>query len=353
MLIRMVSIVAMLTINPLMVAAVSLGRVDVASHLDEAFFAEIPLNLDSDESLSSIFVDLASPVEYRFLEVYRDHTIDLLRTTIKQDKRGLRVEISSAKAIRAPYINLVLRIRHGRATHFKKFPIFLALPSVATPKVEPLRSVAVASNSTAKPVAVESAAAADAATTGEGSSAGFKPFSGWARTNRYGPMVYGDTLFTVARRLRIDTRYSVRQVAMALFNKNRAQFGQGNINLIKEGSYLETPTASEVEMLSRAEANAAMAVQLKAWKRLKQQPKFARLAEAQKNRYSKRVRVGSQAEGLRHVAAAATSAATATSTKRVAGGVSSDGSAQTVATASVVAERGSPTASLMETASPP
>jgi len=293
MLMRAIIVAAMLIIQPLAASAVSLGRVDVASHLNEAFFAEIALNLDKDESLSSIFVDLASPVEYRFLEVYRDQAIDNLRTTIKQDKRGLRVEITSNKALKSPYINLVLRVRHGRATHFKKFPIFLSLPSVATPKIAQGKPVVTIAKTATQPIQ----------TTAQATSIkkeGFAPFSDWARTNRYGPMVYGDTLFTVARRLRIDKRYSVRQVAMALFNKNRDKFSQGNINLIKAGSYLNTPTANEVAALSPSAASAAMIAQTKAWQRLKQQPKFARVAEAQKNRYSKRVRVGSQGEGVRH-----------------------------------------------------
>jgi len=303
MLMRAIIVAAMLIMQPLAASAVSLGQVDVASHLDETFFAEIALNLDKDESLSSIFVDLASPIEYRFLEVYRDQAIDNLRTTIKQDKRGLRVEIASSKALRSPYINLVLRVRHGRATHFKKFPIFLALPSIATPKIVQGKPVITAPQPSTQPM--DTAAKTDAAQPD-----GFTPFDGWARTDHYGPMVYGDTLFTVARRLRTDKRYSVRQVAMALFNKNRDKFSRGNINLIKEGSFLDTPTANEVEALSPSEASAAMIAQTKAWKQLKQQPKFARVAEAQKNRYTKRVRVGSQGEGVRHTATAPVAAAT-------------------------------------------
>ncbi|MDX8413206.1 MAG: FimV/HubP family polar landmark protein [Mariprofundales bacterium] len=299
---RVIIIAAMLIMQPLAASAVSLGRIDVASHLDETFFAEIALNLDADESLSSIFVDLASPIEYRFLEVYRDQAIDTLRTTIKQDKRGLRVEIASAKALRSPYINLVLRVRHGRATHFKKFPIFLALSSIATPKIVQGKPVITAPQPSAQPI--ENTAKTNTIQPDE-----FTPFEGWARTDRYGPMVYGDTLFTVARRLRTDKRYSVRQVAMALFNKNRDKFSKGNINLIKEGSFLDTPTANEVEALSPSEASAAMIAQTKAWKQLKQQPKFARVAEAQKNRYTKRVRVGSQGEGVRHTTTAPAAAA--------------------------------------------
>ena len=302
MILKAFLIMVMVTLQPWIASALSLGRVDVASHLGEPFFAEIPLHLDNDESLSSIFVDLASPIEYRFLEVYRDPSIDELRTAIKQDARGLRVEITSAKGLQSPFINLVLRVRHGRATHFKKFPIFLSLPEAATPKLNQGKPVPTPQPT---PPASKPEPVAASASPQRGDQHPFTPFSGWARTSRYGPMVYGDTILTVARRLRIDRRYTVHQVAIALFNKNRDKFSKGNINLIKEGSFLDTPTASEVEALTPAEANAAMAAQIKAWKKLTQQPRYARVAEAQKNRYAKRVRVGSQGEGVRHAAAPA------------------------------------------------
>ncbi|RMH50267.1 MAG: hypothetical protein D6682_07355 [Zetaproteobacteria bacterium] len=287
---------------PAPAGAVSLGRIEVASHLGERFFAEIPLKLDPGESLSTIFVDLASPIEYRFLEVYRDSAIDDLKTTVRQDRRGLRVEIASSKPLQSPYINLVLRLRHGRATHFKKYPVFLPLPESASPpparKQPPKPEV---SSPTPAAVATEAAdSSGDTLTLKEAQGASpFKPFSGWARTGRYGPIVYGDTLMTVARRLRIDQRYTMAQVIIALFRKNRDKFSHDNINLIKAGSYLDTPTAAEVEAISRAEARAEMERQTRAWKELIKQERYARVAEAQKHRYSKRVRVGGRAEGHR------------------------------------------------------
>ena len=225
--------------HPALVGAVSLGRIDVASHLGEPFFAVIPLKLDDGESLSSIFVDLATPVEYRFLEVYREDAVSALRTAIKQDAQGFRVELSSVDAIQSPFMNLVLRVRFGRATHFKKFAVFLALPKSAVPDLALKQDVETASSSSplASPTAPTASSPEAVATSTEGAkSSGFTPFSGWARTNRYGPMVYGDTLLTVSRRLRVDKRYSIHQVAVALFNKNMDKFSNNNINLVQAGS---------------------------------------------------------------------------------------------------------------------
>ncbi len=281
--------------HPALVGAVSLGRIDVASHLGEPFFAVIPLKLDDGESLSSIFVDLATPVEYRFLEVYREDAVSALRTAIKQDAQGFRVELSSVDAIQSPFMNLVLRVRFGRATHFKKFAVFLALPKSAVPDLASKQDGETALSSSPSAPSPE----AVATSTGGAKSSGFTPFSGWARTNRYGPMVYGDTLLTVARRLRVDKRYSIHQVAVALFNKNRDKFSNNNINLVKAGSYLDTPTAAEVAALTPVQATRQMQRQVKQWKAMMaKNVQYAQLAKAQKNRYSKRVRVGAKADGM-------------------------------------------------------
>jgi pilus assembly protein FimV len=197
--------------------AVSLGKIDVASHLGEPFYAEVPLTLDEGEVISGIVVELAEPSDYRILEVYRDRALQMVRANVERDSRGSRVELTSRTAIDAPFFNLVLKVRYGRATHFKKYPVFLDLPRAAAPSkgAAPLPSVSVeeAAREAAEPTVtavevmpVEEGVAAEEA-AGE-QPAPFRPHDQWARTSHYGPMVYGDTISTVADRLRIDGRYS-------------------------------------------------------------------------------------------------------------------------------------------------
>jgi pilus assembly protein FimV len=283
--------------------AVALGRIDVASHLGEPFYAEVPLQMDPGESISNVYVQLASPADYRILEVYRDPALNNITVDVKSDKRGPRIVLSSDSGIEAPFFNLVLKVRYERATHFKKYPVFLDIPQAAKPSAmkaiptikEGQRQVPIAMKPQAPPSVAPVVVSAKPAKALPGSS--FKPFSGWARTSRYGPMVYGDTITTVAQRLQIDNRYSRQQVMVALFEKNRAKFDHDNINLIKAGTYLDVPTAAEVEKISPEDAHSFIARQEKVWKQLIKQPKYAAVAEAQKHRYSKRVRVGERASG--------------------------------------------------------
>lgn len=290
--------------------AVSLGKIEVASGLGEPFYAEIPLSVDAGENLQAVKVSIADGSDYRILEVYRDSALNLIRTDVESDSRGTRVELRSTNPIDAPFFNLVLRVQYDRATQFKKFPIFLDLPKAArapaaarpVPTVKAVEGMAPATSST--PVTVMPAAPAQATAEPKEPQAeaatpthAFQPYDGWARISRYGPMVYGDTISTVAKRLRVDDRFTQQQVMVALFEKNRQKFDQDNINLIKAGTYLDVPTAAEVSRISSAQARSVIAEHEKRWKELTRQPRYAAVEEAQRTRYSKRIRIGEQASG--------------------------------------------------------
>ncbi len=285
--------------------AVSLGKIDVASHLGEPFYAEVPLTLDEDEAISSVYVELAAPADYRILEVYRDQALNSIRADVENDSRGSRVELTSRDVMDAPFFNLVLKVRHGRATHYKKYPVFLDLPRAAQPvkKVAPLPTVKVKDASQVTPVVTavvpvqQMASEPQVEETKESSATSFMPYDGWARTSHYGPMVYGDTISTVADRLRVDDRYTRNQVMVAIFEKNRSKFEQDNVNLIQAGTHLDIPSAAEVERIHPDEAGNLIREHNQRWKELVKQPRYAAVKEAQETRYSKRVRIGKSVTG--------------------------------------------------------
>ncbi|HKI59688.1 MAG TPA: FimV/HubP family polar landmark protein, partial [Mariprofundaceae bacterium] len=256
-------------------SAVSLGKIDVASHLGEPFYAEVPLSLDEGEVISALYVELATPADYRILEVYRDQALNVIRADVENDSRGTRIELTSRSAMDAPFFNLVLKVRQGRATHYKKYPVFLDLPRAAQPakQAAPLPTLSVEDAAQAPSVTaitpvqptVEEMVAPEEAVSPVSS---FQPYDGWARTSHYGPMVYGDTISTVADRLRVDSRYSRNQVMVALFEKNRSKFDQDNINLIQAGTHLDIPLAEEVERIRPEQASAIMKEHNQRWREL-------------------------------------------------------------------------------------
>lgn len=290
--------------------AVALGKIEVTSHLGEVFYAEAPVQLDTGEKIGDVSVELASPSDYQILEVFRDPALNKLGVNLVNDQRGTRAVITSTEAVDTPYFNLVLKLRYGHATNFKKYPVFLDLPEQVRPAtsrpavvpVQPSVQTPVAERPTAAPAAVQQTApaaepASEPGKPGAKQASGFQPYDGWARISRYGPMVHGDTISTVARRLPVDQRYTISQIMVGLYNKNKEKFRENNINLINAGTYLDVPTAKEIESVSDSQAKAILHKQNKLWNALKKQPRYAAEAEAQANRYRTRVRVGEAASG--------------------------------------------------------
>ncbi|MDQ6990524.1 MAG: FimV/HubP family polar landmark protein [Mariprofundaceae bacterium] len=273
--------------------AVSLGKIDVASHLGEPFYAEVPLGLEDGESIANVFVSLATDSDYRLLEVFHDAAVDAIKVNIKRDKRGNRMELSSPQPLKLPFFNVILKVKQGRATHFKKFSVFLDLPKLANqlPQKHAVKPIV------QKPMMVNPLPS-DATSVATVQDHASKKANFWARTQRYGPMVFGDTITTVAQRLRVDQRFSTKQVMLALFEKNQQKFTQKNINLIKAGTYLDVPTADEVMRHNDVEARQILRQHSVDWKKLTEQKRYAKVKEAQKNRYAKHVVMGEKAMGV-------------------------------------------------------
>ncbi|RMH47278.1 MAG: hypothetical protein D6688_03680, partial [Alphaproteobacteria bacterium] len=78
--------------------------------------------------------------------------------------------------------------------------------------------------------------------------------------------------------------------------------------------------AAEVERITPSQARKLIAEHEKVWKELKKQPRYAAVAEAQRTRYSKRVRIGRKAMGTAAQPESRSSAAPAAPAEKEAGG---------------------------------
>ena len=290
---RYLTLVTILLLFSTPAAAVELGKIDINSDLGRPFHAEIPLMLGEGEVMSNLLVELAAPADYRTLNVHRDPAVNMIHADATGDIQGTRIELSSRYPINTPTFSLILKVRYGRASHYKKYSIVLDLPRAGQHLKRPHAVDIVDTEQenqteTESPVTEEKVVAEIETAT---PATAFQPFDGWARTSRYGPIIYGDTIHIIADRLLIDERYNIRQVMVALFEKNRNKFAEENLNLPLSGSYFDVPTAEEVERLTYEQALAIIAEHDQRWQKLKQQPRYAVMAKAQRNRYSKREHV--------------------------------------------------------------
>jgi len=287
-------------------SAVSLGKIEVASHLGEPFFAQLEVHLTEGESMDKVHASIAARSDYRILEIYREPAVAGIRVTRKSDGSPV-LELSSAKPVRVPFFNLVVKLSYGRFTQFKKFPIFLELPKAIQPPVAGKQSAVPtvrAKGPEVVPVLLQSAGQEPPKKQADQQqSRSFEPFDGWARASVYGPIVRGDMLSTVAQRLKIDDRYTLAQIVVALYEKNPDKFNAGNFNLLKKGAMLKVPTRAEIEKHSPTEASRIFQQHLDRWKELVRKPRYAAEKRAQETRYSPRIRVGEKAEAEHEAAA--------------------------------------------------
>jgi len=234
----------MLCLMPALVHAVGFGVPVLSSHLNEPLKVNIALILSGQEPLAEVSVDLASPAEYRMLglQVYGDRSA--LRVGIEKDGAdGPQIFLESTTSIQEPVLSILLKARRGRSTYFKHFQILLD-PMYALPAAPVLATtVARVASSVSRPQV--------------GSAAGnpvSESASGWARVAKYGPVRSGDSLSEIAFRLRKDKRFSNRQVMLALYESNPDAFIDGDINRLKSRSWLQIPSALDVERQSGARA---------------------------------------------------------------------------------------------------
>ena len=220
-------------ITPAHVEALGFGALSLSSHLNQALKADIPMLLNDADDMKAVRVELATPKEYEQLGL-QWHP-DLLRIRVLIQNRSSNhpiVQLRSTGLIDAPMLSIALKAnKSGRGTYFKHYKLMLD-------PVERAQGSAQSSPSPLLPLEVLSLKKSQ-------SSPGMEV--DWARTWRYGPVQTGDSLSEIAYRLRIDKRFSNKQVMLSLYEKNRAAFVDGNINRLIKGAWLEVPRADVVK----------------------------------------------------------------------------------------------------------
>lgn len=224
------TLLTVLSLLPFTAAALGFGAISLKSHLNEPLDAELSLMLDSAEAMDQVRVELASAMEYRQMGLYRNPELEQVQVArLEHSSNGAIVRLFTTTPLHAPILSVVLKVsKAGRGTYFRHYRLLfdaVETPSVNKPVVLPLPS-------TQHPVA----------DSGDDGVEG----DGWARVSRYGPVQPGESLGRIATRLRKDDRFNNRQVMLALYDKNLQEFVSGDINNLKQGSWLNVPEGEVV-----------------------------------------------------------------------------------------------------------
>ncbi|MDQ6994071.1 MAG: FimV/HubP family polar landmark protein [Mariprofundaceae bacterium] len=228
---------------PYTAQAFSFGVPVIQSHLNEPLKVRVPIALDQGEVLNHIFIDLAKPDVYQQWGLQIDMKLSQLHLAIHQEKKAYPyVEIFSYEPINRALVSFILLAKKNQHHFYKQVKVLLdpLSPSSSnkyTQHEDVIRLQAKKQLNVSQPPVKKKA----------------KPIrvneKGWARLWNYGPVRYGDSLSTIAYRLRKDRRYSNHAVMLALYRLNPEAFEQGDINHLKAGVFLKVPHAKELHVL--------------------------------------------------------------------------------------------------------
>ena len=174
----------------------------------------------------------------------------------KQSQLGIRV--TSEKITAEPFVSFVVDVIDGGSVTSKEFSVLLDLAPVGT--ISPSRRINNSGttqaqnydNSNERTAYINSNRSVSSRT---GSVMG--PYD-WAVAGQvpaeFGPVLDGQSLWRVARRINKSLDVSIDQMMWSLYQNNRDKFATNSITSLKAGSYLRIPTAQQASSISELAA---------------------------------------------------------------------------------------------------
>ena len=253
--------------------ALGLGELDLQSALNERFQANIELYDAASLELSEIRVTLASADDFERVGVERFFFLTTLDFDVVKGPRGVPIiEVTSSQAITEPYLNFIVEVLWPNGRMLREYTVLLdpptftqaAAPPVAAPSSpppEPARgSPGAGASSPTRSTAPSRSTAARAASGPRRSP----PAASGDRT--YGMTGRNDTLWKIARDTLPAADVTVQQNMLAIKRLNPQAFIDDNVNKLKAGYVLRTPTAAEARELTVEEARQRVILENEAWR---------------------------------------------------------------------------------------
>ncbi len=270
--------------------AIGLGDIRLDSALNEPLRAEIDLLSATPEELAALQVALASGDTFDRYGIDRPYYLTEIEfNVVANGPNGPMVQLRSRSPITEPFLTFLVEATWPSGRLLREYTVLLDPPTYAPPAVQQAPAVeaprrAAPSDSgrierQAQPApqpapqraeprpAVEPPRASEPAPRPAPQAepqpaAPQAPFD----TMSGGDLVVqrGDTLWGIASRMRPDSRLSMNQTMLAIYEANRDAFG-GNINLLKAGAAIRVPSADEIFQISRGDALAEVQRQHSQW----------------------------------------------------------------------------------------
>ena len=274
------------------VLAVGLGDIKLDSALNEPLRAEIELLSATPDELSNLSVTLASADTFERYGI--DRPVYLQQIVFQIVKSGTAegnyVRVTSPSPITEPFLTFLVEAEWSRGRLLREYTVLLDPPTYAPPAVQQAPAVQAPSRSTSadsgrierqpQPRAAEPAQPAVSRPSARPEPApepvpapayeeprpmpaqDDAPYDTGAGGDYY--VEKGETLWGLASRVRPDSRLTMNQTMLAIFEANPAAFG-GNINMLRAGASLRIPSADEIYRIGRGDALSEVQRQHAAW----------------------------------------------------------------------------------------
>ncbi len=278
--------------------ALGLGEIRLSSALNEPLRAEIELLAATPEELDNLRVRLASVETFTRYDLDRPLFLSRLQFRIIRSGRadGNVVTITSDEPVTEPFITFLVEASWTRGRLLREYTLLLDPPTFAPPPVTqstqaitaPTRAAQADSGQIQRPApqppvtppqpepAFEPPVQEPVAQVDEPPV--FEPVDEPAvepapvfdepdfDTTVGGEVLVrrGDTLWSITSRVRPDSRLTMNQTMLAIFEANPDAFA-GNINIMSAGATLRIPSADEIFRISRGDALAEVQRQNAAW----------------------------------------------------------------------------------------
>ncbi len=275
--------------------ALGLGEVRLDSALNEPLRAEIELLSATPEELDGLTVALASAETFERYGLDRPAYLQNISFEIVRSggPTGNFVRLRSPSPMTEPFLTFLVEATWSRGRLLREYTVLLdpptfAPPVAAQPPVQaPQRSVPtdsgriertpaptpapVAESRQPAPAPVRTAPATttpDPVAPSQPSTSPPQPVADdtpfdTASGGDY-TVARGETLWGIAMAMRPDSRLSMNQTMLAIYEANPGAFG-GNINVLRAGASLRLPSAEEIYTIDRGSALAEVQRQHDSW----------------------------------------------------------------------------------------
>ncbi len=274
--------------------ALGLGDIRLESALNEPLRADIVLISATPDELDGLNIQLASSETFERYGIDRPGYLARIDFEIVRSGRtdGNYVRVRSSEPMTEPFLTFLVEANWPRGRLLREYTLLLDPPTFAPTPGGPAQQVVTAPTRSqpadsgeiqrAAPPPAPAPAPAPAPRAEQprvtpmpaapaASAADVEPVTFDDTPGGDYRVVRGDTLWGIASRMRPDSRLTMNQTMLAIFEANPEAFA-GNINLLSAGATLRMPSADEIFRISRGDALAEVQRQNDAWRGAPPQP---------------------------------------------------------------------------------